>query len=307
MAIHIRRREFISTLGGVVAAWPLAARAQQAPLPVIGFLGTQSGGPLSASRVGGFRLGLAELRYVEGRNVAIEYRWNEGHYDRLPALADDLVRRQVTVIAATTQDAALAAKAATSMIPIVFNIDGDPVAFGLVASLNWPGGNVTGVSMFSAELVANGWACSMRFFLKAQRLARSSIRAMPIPRAKCESCGARHARSGWSSHVRNASSVGDLDGAVASLVQAGAQALFVAADPFFAYQRDRLVALAAKHRLPAVYEWPDFVQGGGVLSYGTSIVDAYRQVGSLRRAILKGEKPADLPVMRRPSSSWRST
>jgi putative ABC transport system substrate-binding protein len=297
----MKRREFITLLGGVVAAravlGPLAAGAQQ-PLPVIGFLGSQFPGPLSASRVAGFLQGLSELRYVEGQNVAIEYRWAEGHYDRHAALADDLIRRQVAVIAALTQDAALAAKAATATIPIVFNVGGDPVSSGLVASMNRPGGNATGVSMFSAELAAKRLGLLHEMIPKA-----AAVGALINPsnaNAKSQSNELQTAaRSlGLQLQIREVSSDRDFDAVFAGLAQSGAGAVFLAADPFLASRRERLVALAAAHRLPAMYEWPDFVEVGGLMSYGTSIVDAYRQAGVYVGRILKGERPADLPVVR---------
>ncbi len=290
----MRRREFITLIGGAAAAWPLAAHAQA---PVIGFLGGQSPDP-SAGRVAGFRQGLSEQRYVEGRNVAIEYRWADGHYDRLPALADDLVRRRVVVIAAPSQDAALAAKAASTTIPIVFNIGGDPVTSGLVASMNRPGGNVTGVSMFTSELAAK------RLGLLREMVPRVTAVGVLInpsnANAGSESREVRDAAPllGLQLHVRDASGDSDIDAAFEELVHAGAGAVMVAADPFLASRRDQLVALAARHGLPAMYEWPESVEGGGLMSYGTSIVDAFRQVGVYVGKILSGEKPGDLPVMR---------
>jgi ABC-type uncharacterized transport system substrate-binding protein len=290
----MRRREFITLIGGAAAAWPLAAHAQA---PVIGFLGGQSPDP-SAGRVAGFRQGLSEQRYVEGRNVAIEYRWADGHYDRLPALADDLVRRRVVVIAAPSQDAALAAQAATTTIPIVFNIGGDPVTSGLVASMNRPGGNVTGVSMFTSELAAK------RLGLLREMVPRVTAVGVLInpsnANAGSESREVRDAAPllGLQLHVRDVSGDSDIDAAFEGLVHARAGAVMVAADPFLASRRDQLVALAARHGLPAMYEWPESVEGGGLMSYGTSIVDAFRQVGVYVGKILSGEKPSDLPVMR---------
>jgi putative ABC transport system substrate-binding protein len=250
-----------------------------------------------ADRIAGFLQGLAESGFVEGKNVTIEYRWAEGHYDRLPALADDLVRRRVAVIAATTQDAALAAKAVTATIPIVFNMGGDPVRFGLVASMNQPGGNVTGVSMFTNQLEAKRLGLLHEMVPKV-----TSIGVLINPRnasadIQMQEVQAAARSLGLQVHVRNVSSDSDLDAAFEGLIQAGARALMAAADPFIAGQRDRLVVLAAKHGLPAMWEWPDFVQGGGLMSYGTSIVDSYRQVGVYTGRVLRGEAPAELPVV----------
>jgi len=292
----MRRRTFIAGLAGA-AAWPLAARAQQTGLPVVGVLSPQSPGPIVATRIAGFLEGLSELQYVEGRNVAIEYRWAEGRYDRLPALADDLVRRQVTVIAAATQDAALAAKAATSTIPIVFNMGGDPVKFGLVASMNRPGGNATGLSMLTNQLEAKRLGLLHEMVPKATAVGVLINPDNASAESEAEQVQTAGRSLGLQLHVRNASNDHDLVAAVESLVQAGARALMAAADPFFAAQRDGLVALAAKHNVPAMWEWPDFVEGGGLMSYGTSIVDNYRQVGVYTGRILKGEAPADLPVV----------
>jgi putative ABC transport system substrate-binding protein len=293
----MRRRKFIAGLAAA-AAFPHVARAQQANMPVVGVLSPQSPGPMAEARIAGFLQGLAELQFVPGQNVAIEYRWAEGHYDRLPALADDLVRRQVAVIAATTQDAALVAKAATATIPIVFNMGGDPVKFGLVAHLNRPGGNATGVSMFTNELEAKR--------LSLLRDMVPGVRAVGLlinPNNTSAESELREVQAaaralGLHLHVGRASSDADIDAAFEDLVQAGAKVLLAAADPFLSSQIDKLVALAAKHSMPAMWEWPDFVERGGLMSYGTSIVDNYRQIGVYTGKILKGEKPAELPVVR---------
>jgi putative ABC transport system substrate-binding protein len=250
-----------------------------------------------ASRIAGLLQGLSELQYVEGRNVAIEYRWAEGRYDRLPALATDLVRRQVAVIVAATQDAALAAKAATATIPIVFNFGGDPVKFGVVASMNRPGGNATGLSMLTSQLEAKRLGLLHEMTPKVTAVGVLINPSNASAESQVEQVQTAARSLALQLHVRNASNSGELVAAVASLVQAGAGALMAAADPFFAAQRDGLVALAAKHTLPAMWEWPDFVEGGGLMSYGTSIVDNYRQVGVYTGRILKGEAPADLPVV----------
>ena len=292
----MRRRKFIAALAGA-AAFPFAVRAQQLGLPVIGVLSPQPPGPIVASRIAGFLRGLSELQYVEGRNVAIEYRWAEGRYDRLPALADDLVRRQVAVIVATTQDAALAAKAATTTIPIVFNVGGDPVRVGLVASMNRPGGNATGVSMFTNQLEAKRLGLLHEMAPKVAAVGVLINPSNASAESQVEQVQTAARSLGLQAHVRNASNDRDLVAAVEGLVQAGVGALMAAADPFFAAQRDGLVALAAKHKVPAMWEWPDFVEGGGLMSYGTSIVDNYRQVGAYTGRILKGEAPTDLPVV----------
>jgi putative ABC transport system substrate-binding protein len=294
--VGMRRREFMAGLAGA-AALPLAARAQPTAVPVVGLLSPQSSGPTTAKRVAGFLRGLSELQYVAGENVSIEYRWAEGHYDRLPALADDLVRRQVAVIVAPTQDAALAAKAATATIPIVFNVGGDPVAFGLVASMNRPGGNATGVSMFTNLLEAKrlGLLQEMVPGIKAVGLLMNPNKASAESQLQEVQTAVR--ALGLQLHVGRASSDPDIDAAFTSLVAAGAQAILTAADPFLASRIDKLVALTAKHRMPAIWEWPDFVDSGGLMSYGTSIVDNYRQVGVYTGKVLKGEKPAELPVM----------
>jgi putative ABC transport system substrate-binding protein len=250
-----------------------------------------------ASRIAGFLQGLSELQYVEGRNVAVEYRWAEGRYDRLPALAEDLVRRRVAVIVAATQDAALAVKAATTTIPIVFNFGGDPVKSGLVASMNRPGGNATGLSMFTAQLEAKRLGLLHEMVPKVTAVGVLINPSYASANSQVEQVQTAARSLGLQLHVRNASNDRDLAAAVESLVQAGAGALMVGADPFLASQRDGLVALAAKHRLPAMWEWPDFVEAGGLMSYGTSIVDNYRQVGVYAGRILKGEAPADLPVV----------
>jgi putative ABC transport system substrate-binding protein len=293
----MKRRTFIAGLTGT-AAFPLAARAQQAGMPVIGVLSPQSPGSMSANRMAGFLQGLSELQYVVGQNVTIEYRWAEGHYDRLRALADDLVRRQVAVIAAPTQDAALAAKAATATIPIVFNIGGDAVKSGLVASMNRPGANVTGISMFSNELEAKRLGL-LREMLPGINAAGLLINPNNISSDnQVRQVQAAADALGLQLHVGRAGSNPDIDAAFESLVKAGAEVVLTAADPFMASRREELVVLAARYRMPAMWEWPEFVEGGGLMSYGTSIVDSYRQVGVYTGKVLKGEKPAEMPVMR---------
>jgi len=290
------RREFIALVGGAVAS-PIAAHAQPPAIPTVGFLAPQSPGP-SASRVAGFLKGLSELNYVEGRNVKVEYRWAEGQYERLRMFAEDLVRRQVAVIAATTQDAALAAKAATGDIPIVFNVGGDPVKFGLVTSMNRPGGNATGVNMFTSDLQAKrlGLLHDMVPMATTIGLLINPSNATAADQLKEVQTSARSL--GMTLLIHNASTESDIAAAIDSLAQAKAHALLVGADPFLSSRRDQLVALAAKHRLPAIWEWSDYVEVGGLMSYGTSIVDSYRQVGVYVARVLKGEHPRDLPVVR---------
>jgi len=292
----MRRRKFIAGLAGAVA-FPLAARAQQTSVPVVGLLSSQSAGPATKSRIAGFLQGLSEQQYVAGQNVAIEYRWAEGRYDRLPALAEDLVRRQVAVIAATTQDAALAAKAATATIPIVFNMGGDPVKYGIVASMNRPGGNATGISMFTNQLEAKrlGLLREMVPGIKAVGLLVNPNNASV--ESQLQDSQAAAASLGLQLHLGRVSSDADIDAVFENLVRAGAQALLAAGDPFLASRSDKLVALASKHSIPAMWEWTDFVEGGGLMSYGTNIVDNYRQIGVYTGKVLKGEKPAELPVM----------
>ncbi len=256
----MRRREFVTLLGGAAVAWPFAALAQQ---PVIGFLSARSPGE-SASLVAAFHKGLNETGYVEGRNVAIEYRWAEGKYDVLPIMATDLIRRQVTVIVAIGDPSPQIAKAATQTIPIVFAANGDPVRDNLVASLNRPGGNATGVTIFGAAAVT-------------KRLQAQSL--------------------GLQMHVLSASNEGELEVAFATMAQHRAGALLVASDLFFLGRRDQLVSLAARHQIPAIYYLREFAEAGGLMSYGNRLPEVYRLVGVYVGRVLKGEKPADLPVM----------
>jgi putative ABC transport system substrate-binding protein len=295
----MRRRHFIALLGGAAASpvlWPLATRAQQRVLPVIGFLGSESPG-LFANRLRGFHQGLKETGFVEGRNVAIEYRWAEGHFDRLPALAADLVRRQVTVIAATTTPAVLAAKSATTTIPIVFLTGSDPVEVGLVASLNRPGGNITGVTNLSVEVGPKLLELVHELVPRATSIALLVNPANPkIAERLSREVQAAARAINQQIHIVSASTERDIDTAFASLVQLGADALVVGNDPFFNTRPDQFVALAARHAVPAIFPYREFAAAGGLMSYGGSVTDQYRLVGVYNGQILKGEKPANLPV-----------
>ncbi len=297
MAINIARRKFIAVLGGATVAWPLAARAQQQAMPVIGFL--HAGSPEAyAPMMTAFRQGLKEAGYVEDYNVAIEYRWAKGHYDRLPALAADLVRRQVAEIVAGGTPPALAAKAASSTIPIVINVGIDPVQIGLVASLNRPGGNVTGLAVLTVELAAK--QLEVLHELLRTSAAVGLLVNPNTPLTEPETKGVRDAaRSlGLQLHVLDAGTEGEIDAAFGKLIELRAGALVVSVDPFLTSQRDQIVALAARHAVPAVYGVREFATAGGLMSYGTDLADVYRQVGIYAGKILKGAKPADLPVQR---------
>jgi putative ABC transport system substrate-binding protein len=292
---RVNRREFITLLGGAAAAWPLAARAQQT-VPVIGYLDFGSPEP-RAYLVAAFRRGLSEIGYTEGRNVVIEYRWAEDRFDRLPELAADLVRRKVSVIAAPANNPARAAKTATSEIPIVFGVGEDPVKLGLVASLARPGGNATGINLLTGEVVAKRLGLLRELVPAAVRLAVLANPANPITSSMLGAL--EPAARGLAMQVQtyNAGTIGEIDAAFAAFVSEQPHALFVAPDAFFLTRRVQLAALTVRHALPAVYSVRQFVEVGGLLSYGTSLLDMYRQVGVYTGRILTGVKPEDLPVV----------
>jgi putative tryptophan/tyrosine transport system substrate-binding protein len=297
----MRRREFITLLGGAAAVWPLAARsagAQQAAMPVIGLLDQRSPDELAA-RLRGFRQGLRDLGFVEGENVAIEYRWAENKLERLPELAADLVRRQVAVIAATSGTSpGLAAKATTTKIPIVFIVSNDPVRLGLVASLARPDGNLTGINFFSGELAAKRLELLHELVPTATRLAVLIDPANPdYAETTVRDVGAAARAIGLQVQVVNASTVREINAAFATFVRERPDALFVGHDPFFNSRRTQLVHLATRLAVPASYSARDFAEAGGLMSYGADVADAWRQAGSYVGRILKGAKPADLPVV----------
>ena len=293
----MRRREFLHILCGTAVVWPLAARAQQPAMPVIGFLSGRSPQE-SAAVVGAFRQGLGETGYFEGKNVTIEYRWAEGRYDRLPALAAELVDRQVAVIAATGggESSGRAAKAATSTIPIVFTAGGDPVQLGLVASLNKPGGNVTGVTFIFAELGVKRLEILRQFAPNAPAIAIliNPNYAPALDEVRDVQAAARSL--GLQINVLNAIDESQIDTAFATVAQQRAT-LIVGTDPFLLGQRDQIVRLAARYAVPAIYFSREFVEAGGLMSYGPSIANGYRQAGVYTGRILSGAKPAELPVL----------
>ena len=296
MGADVKRRDFIAGVAGIVSAGPLSALAQQQTMPVIGFLNSQSPDGLG-DRLGGFRQGLKDSGYVERENVSIEYRWAENQIGRLPAMAADLVSRKVSVIAATGgSNSILAAKASTNSIPIVFTTAGDPVQDGHVRSLNRPGGNVTGINWFGAQLAAKGLELMKELAPKATVVG---LLVNPkLPEAVRTQQDAQEAARALGSQlsVLNASTPGEIDAAFATLRQQRAGALIVAGDPFYSTRRQQIVALAARDAIPALYFNREFVEEGGLMSYGNDITDAYRLAGLYVGRILKGEKPADLPI-----------
>jgi putative tryptophan/tyrosine transport system substrate-binding protein len=292
---QLKRRAFITLLGGA-AAWPLAARAQQSAMPVIGYL--NFGSPESDTpRLTGLRRGLNQTGYVEGRNFVIEYRWAGNQAERLPALAADLVQLQVAVIVAAGATPALAAKAATTSIPIVFGVGADPVQLGLVASLNRPGGNLTGYNGFVSELGAKGLALLHELVPSVATIGILENPNSPISELMTRNALAAAPVIGLRAQVLKADTDREIDAAFVSLVQARTGALLVANDAFFNNRIEQVVALAARHAIPTMYSFREFAMAGGLISYGISLIETYRQVGLYAGRILKGEKPADLPVI----------
>jgi putative tryptophan/tyrosine transport system substrate-binding protein len=295
MAIHIRRREFVVTLGGAVVAWPLIVRAQQPAMPIVGILSSSS---LSAfvDLLGAFRQGLKETGYIDGQNVAIESRWAEGHFERLPELAAELVQRRPAVIVTTGGSSTLAVKAASSTIPHVFLSQDDPVKLGLVASFNQPGGNATGMSLLTSALVAKRLE-----FVRQLAPAGAPISYLMNPQAPeaefhLSDMQAAARESGQQINILNASSERDIDDAFTALAQRGG-ALIVSTDPFFVSRSHQIVVLAAYHKIPAIYDRREFAAADGLISYGTHLPDVYRQIGMYAGRIIAGAKPSDLPVM----------
>ena len=292
----MRRRDFI-TFMGTAAAWPLAARAQQPTIPVLGFLNVAS--PQNYARqLSAFRKGLEEAGFVDGRNVTIEFHWADGHNDRLPAMAADLVQRHVTAIAATSTPAALAAKAATSTIPVVFETAGDPIQLGLVASLNKPGGNVTGAASLGVEVIAAKGLELLHGLIPAARVVGLLVNTINSVIAESQERKVLSAASslGLDVHVLSAGSERDFDTVFAKLGELHAAALMISADPLFTSHSEQLAALAVRHAIPTIYARREFAAAGGLLSYGSDITNSYHLAGVYTGRVLKGEKPADLPV-----------
>jgi putative ABC transport system substrate-binding protein len=293
----MRRRDFITLLGGAAAAWPLAARAQQSAMPVIGFLSSRAA-DTEAGLVAAFHQGLVEAGYSEGRNVKVEYRWARGQYDLLPALAADLVRARVAVlVTAGGAPAALAAKGATSTIPIVFATGDDPVKLGLVASLNQPGGNATGVAVFVISLLPKRLELLRELLPTATSIGLLMNPNAPAAESQLAEVQDAARSLGVRLDVVHAANEREIEAAVSSLAERRPSALLLGADPFFQVRRDQLVALAARHAIPTMYEWREFVDSGGLISYSPRRTDSMRQMGVYAGRILKGAVPADLPVV----------
>jgi len=291
----VKRRAFITLLGGAAAAWPLAARAQQPAMPVVGFMSARSAAD-SSREVVAFRQGLAETGYEEGRNVAVEFRWAQGQFDSLPAMAGELVRRPLAVLAAVGLSARVA-KAATTTIPIVFGTGLDPVEEGLVTSLNRPGGNVTGATFLSALLGAKRLGLLRDLVPGADVIALLVNPNTNVGQAQTKDVQEAARALGQSLVVLHGGSDESIDASFAALTQQHVAALMVGGDPFFDTRRDRLIALAARHQVPAIYQLREYALAGGLMSYGASITDMYRQIGLYVGRVLKGEKPGDLPVV----------
>jgi len=297
MASYIGRRKFLATLGGAAAAWPLAARAQQSALPVIGLVHPGSR-EMAAERPAAFRKGLTETGYVEGQNVTVEYHWLDGQYDRVPSLVADLIRRRVAVIAAPGATlVAQAAKAATTTIPIVFGVGEDPVRLGLVANLARPGGNATGINFFNDEVVAKRLGLLHELVPKAVRIAVLVNPANPATESAQRDMPDAARALGLQIQVLKASTKSEIEAAFATLVRDRADALHVAGDVFFTSRRVQFATLAASYRIPAIYPSREAVEAGGLMGYATDRVDMWRQVGVYAGQVLKGAKPADLPVL----------
>jgi ABC-type uncharacterized transport system substrate-binding protein len=293
----VNKREFITLLGGAAAAWPLVVRAQQPAMPVIGFVSSQSPEAFR-EQLRGLRQGLKDTGYVEGENVAIEYRWAENQMDRLPALAAELVRRRVAVISTGSDAAAVGAQAATATIPIVFSFSQDPVRLGLVASLAQPGGNLTGINFLNAELAAKRLEFLRELVPAAARVAvLVNPTNAPTTETTLRDVEAAARAMGLQIQVLNASTSREIAAAFATFGRERPDALFVGGDAFFISRRVQLATLASRHAIPATYPMRDFVEVGGLMSYGSNLTDAYRQVGVYAGRILKGAKPADLPVV----------
>jgi putative ABC transport system substrate-binding protein len=292
--LGVRRREFIKLLGGAAAAWPLAARAQQTALPVVGIL---SGSSAATPNLAGFREDLRDAGYIEGQNVVIEGRWAEGQYDRLPVLAAELVHRPASVIVASSLPSVFAAKAATSTIPIVFLSSGDPVQLGIVASLNRPGGNITGVNFFAVEVASKRLELLIEVVPAVTVIGLLTNPNNPRTDLEIGQLQAAARIAGKQILVVKASAERDFDVAFETLVQERASAVLIPAEPLFFGWRERLVALAARHALPAMYDVREYTAAGGLLSYGLSLTDAYRLIAGQVARILKGAKPADLPIL----------
>jgi putative ABC transport system substrate-binding protein len=293
--LDIGRREVITLLGGAAAVWPFAVRAQQPAVPVIGFV--NAGSPKGYARpLAAFVKGLGETGYVEGHNVAIEYRWAEGQYDRLPAFVADFVRRKVNLIAGTSTQGALAAKAASSSIPIVFTTSGDPVQLGFVTSLSRPDGNITGAAQLNVEVAPKRLELMHEVLPTAANIGLLVNPTSPTAEPVSQGLQAAAATLRLKLHVLNASSEQDFATVFATLSQLQVEALVIGPDTFFTSRSEELAALAVRHRMPAIYQYPEFTAAGGLMSYGGTITESYRLAGIYAGRILKGEKPADLPV-----------